>query len=285
MYQIHHYTESNVLGTATLLDILTNDRHTVRKVVVAASMSSYGEGVYVCQGCGVVRPPLRTEEQLRQGEWELFCPACGRHVTPIGTDETAALECTSVYALTKKVQEEMVLMVCRAYGIPAVALRYFNIYGPRQALSNPYTGVAAIFLGRLKNGQAPLVFEDGNQTRDFVSVHDIARANLLAIMSDKADGETLNVGTGTAVTVAHVAEVLADALGVAIQPKIAGRFRKGDVRHCYADASKIRRLLDWQPEVDFAAGIEELVAWSTSIAATDHVERATRELADRGLLV
>jgi dTDP-L-rhamnose 4-epimerase len=285
MYQVRHYTEANILGTATLLDILANDKHHVRKVIVAASMSSYGEGAYICSECGVVRPPLREEDQMRRGEWELFCPSCARIVRPIGTPETADLVCTSVYATTKKVQEEMVLMVCKAYGIPAVALRYFNIYGPRQSLSNPYTGVAAIFLSRLKNGEAPLVFEDGLQTRDFVSVHDIARANLLAMMSDRADGEALNVGAGRPMTVRAVADALAAALDVRIEPHLVGRFRKGDVRHCYADSGKIEQLLGWRPEVDFATGVEELVAWSAQVAATDHVERATRELADRGLLV
>jgi dTDP-L-rhamnose 4-epimerase len=285
MYQIRHYTEANLLGTATLLDILANERHKVQKVVVAASMSSYGEGVYTCDTCGTVRPPLRGEEQMRQGDWELHCPKCDGRARPTGTDERADLNSTSVYATTKKVQEELVLMVCKAYGIPAVALRYFNIYGPRQSLSNPYTGVAAIFLGSLKNGQAPLVFEDGLQTRDFVSVHDIARANLLAMLSDKADGETLNVGTGQPMTVARVAEVLADALGVNIPPRIVGRFRKGDVRHCVADSNKIQRLLGWQPEVAFETGIEELIQWSASVDAADHVERATRELSERGLLV
>jgi dTDP-L-rhamnose 4-epimerase len=285
MYQVRHYTKTNILGTATLLDILANDRHRVRKVVVAASMSSYGEGVYLCETCGVVRPALRSEEQMRNDDWELHCPRCARTAVPTGTSESALLNCTSVYATTKKVQEELVLMVCQAYGIPAVALRYFNIYGPRQSLSNPYTGVVAIFLGRLKNGQAPLVFEDGLQTRDFVSVHDIARANLLAMLSDKADGEALNVGTGRPLSVGRVGEMLADAFGVDIKPRVIGRFRKGDVRHCYADNGKIERLLGWRPEVEFGAGIEELIEWGTSIAAADHVERATRELTQRGLLV
>jgi dTDP-L-rhamnose 4-epimerase len=285
MYQIQHYTESNILGTATLLDILANDRHSVRKVLVAASMSSYGEGVYQCAACGTVRPPLRTEAQMRRGDWELYCPACGQRVTPCGTSEAAALHCNSVYATTKKVQEELVMMVCEAYGIPAVALRYFNIYGPRQSLSNPYTGVAAIFLSRLKNGQAPVVFEDGQQTRDFVSVHDIVRANYLAMLTDKADGEVLNVGTGRPTTVAAVADVLAQALNVDITPEITGRFRKGDVRHCYSDATKAERLLGWRPEVDFRRGIEELIEWSAAVNAADHVDQATRELAARGLLV
>jgi dTDP-L-rhamnose 4-epimerase len=285
MYQIRHYTEANILGTATLLDILANDKHSVRKVVVAASMSSYGEGVYDCAACGSVRPPLRTEEQMRKGDWELYCPACGQRVTPRGTSEAAALHCNSVYATTKKVQEELVMMVCEAYGIPAVALRYFNIYGPRQSLSNPYTGVAAIFLSRLKNGQAPIVFEDGLQTRDFVSVHDIVRANYLAMVTDKADGEMLNIGTGRPTTVAGVAEVLAEVLNVRIEPEITGRFRKGDVRHCYSDASKAEQLLGWRPQVDFRSGIEELIEWSAEVSAADHVDQATSELAARGLLV
>ncbi len=285
MYQIRHYTDANILGTATLLDVLVNTRHRVKKLVVAASMSSYGEGAYACSACGPVRPPLRTEDQMRGGDWELYCPNCARRVVAVGTTEDAELRCTSVYATTKKGREELLLMVCKAYGIPGVALRYFNMYGPRQSLSNPYTGVAAIFLGQLKNAEAPLVFEDGLQTRDFVSVHDIARANVLAMMSDRADGEALNVGTGRPSTVLQVAQVLADALGVRIEPHSVGRFRKGDVRHCYADSGKIQRLLGCQPELDFATGIEELVGWSAVVEAADHVDRATRELAGHGLLV
>ena len=177
---------------------------------------------------------------MRAQDWELHCPTCGQVVSPIGVPESAAQNCTSVYAITKKVQEELVLNVCGAYGIPAVALRYFNIYGPRQSLSNPYTGVAAIFLGRLKNGRPPVIFEDGQQTRDFVSVHDIARANLMAMLSDKADGQSLNVGTGRPTSVAAVAGVLADSLGVRIEPEIVGRFRKGDIRHCFADVAQDR---------------------------------------------
>jgi dTDP-L-rhamnose 4-epimerase len=285
MYQVRHYTNANIVGTATLLDTLINTRHSVRKVVVAASMSSYGEGLYLCEQCGSVRPPLRTEDQMLEGDWELHCPTCQRWVSPTGITESADLLCTSVYATTKKVQEELVIMVCKAYGIPAVALRYFNIYGPRQSLNNPYTGVAAIFLSQLKNGGAPLVFEDGQQTRDFVSVHDIARANLLAMLSDRADGEVLNVGTGRPTTVARVGELLGNALGLPIQPRIVGRFRKGDVRHCYANSDKISRLLGWRPEVDLAAGIEELVDWSASVEAADCGEQATLELAAHGLLV
>ncbi|HEY3110907.1 MAG TPA: NAD-dependent epimerase/dehydratase family protein [Chloroflexota bacterium] len=285
MYEVRRYVDANALGTATLLDVLANERHSVRKVVVAASMSAYGEGVYRCQQCGVVRPPVREDEQMRQQDWELHCPTCDRLVEPIGVPESAAQNCTSVYAITKKVQEELVLNVCGAYGIPAVALRYFNIYGPRQSLSNPYTGVAAIFLGRLKNGRSPLIFEDGQQTRDFVSVHDIARANLMAMLSDRADGQSLNVGTGRPTSVAAVASVLADTLGVRVEPEIVGRFRKGDIRHCFADVSKIERLLGWRPEVDLAAGMAELVAWSESEAPSDRVAQATDELTRRGLLV
>lgn len=285
MYEVRHYVDSNDLGTATLLDVLANERHQVRKVLVAASMSSYGEGAYQCPNCGPVRPPLRTEEQMSRGDWQIYCPKCGKPADAIGIPETARLNSNSVYAITKQVQEQLVLNVCGAYGIPAVALRYFNIFGPRQSLNNPYTGVAAIFLSRLKNNVAPLVFEDGQQTRDFVSVHDIARANLWAMHSDACDGLVLNVGTGKPTSVAHVAEVLADVLGVQIVPEIVHRFRKGDVRHCFADITQIQKVLGWRPEVEFASGMAELVAWSRSVAATDSVQEATNELSRRGLLV
>jgi dTDP-L-rhamnose 4-epimerase len=282
-YQIRRYFEVNTMGTANLLDILANHRHRCAKLIVAASMSSYGEGVYRCATDGLVRPPLRTEQQMEACDWELHCPRCGRHVEPIPTPETAEQLCNSVYAITKKDQEDMVLVFGRAYGLPTVALRYFNVYGPRQSLSNPYTGVCAIFMSRLKNNQPPVVYEDGRQTRDFVSVHDIVQANLLAMEKDEANGESFNVGGGGFTTVKRIAEQLANLLGKDIAPRLERRFRKGDVRHCIGDITKIQQRLGYRPRVSFQDGMRELIEWSRDAEAVDHFEQAARELEARKL--
>jgi dTDP-L-rhamnose 4-epimerase len=282
-YQIAHYVGANTAGTATLLDILVNSKHNVRKLIVAASMSSYGEGLYECTSCGPCRPPLRSEEQMAEGDWEPRCPSCGTPTSPIPTPEEAALHCNSIYAITKKDQEEMCLLIGKTYGIPVVSLRYFNVYGPRQSLSNPYTGVAAIFMSRIKNDRPPVIYEDGLQTRDFVSVEDVVQANLLAMEHSEADGEIFNVGTGTALTIRGVAEILAKAYGKAIHPDVTKKFRKGDVRHCYADNAKLRRLLGFSPKFSFEEGIQGLIEWSQTAEAVDHFEEAKAELEAKGL--
>src|SRR5205085_2039490 len=204
MYQISSYTEINSLGTANLLQAILDSGARPEKIVVASSMSIYGEGSYDCQQCGIVNPSPRPVEQLRHKQWETLCPQCGEVLKPVSTQEDKPLQCTSIYALSKKDQEEMTLLFGRTYGIPAVALRYFNIYGPRQALSNPYTGVAAIFASRFMNGKSPVIFEDGLQLRDFVNVRDIVQANLLAMESSGGDGMALNVGSGEPVSVRQV---------------------------------------------------------------------------------
>lgn len=283
MYQVARYASANIMGTAYLLDILANEEHNVKKVMVAASMSSYGEGAYKCEKCGFASPPLRTEEQMKTKKWELLC-ACGRALTPIPTPESKPLHPNSIYAITKANQEQMVLTICKSYGIPAVALRYFNVYGPRQSLSNPYTGVAAIFMSRIKNGNQPIIFEDGLQTRDFVSVHDIAQANLLAMKSSSADYEVLNVGSGKATSIKNIAETLAKLYRKDIAPDVTNKFRKGDVRHCFADISKIRKLLNYEPTVSFEQGMKELITWSDTQRSVDKVEQATKELRDKGLM-
>ncbi|MCX6901552.1 MAG: GDP-mannose 4,6-dehydratase [Verrucomicrobia bacterium] len=282
-YQVSRYTDVNVLGTANLLDILANKKHRCQKLVVAASMSSYGEGLYECGQHGKIRPPLRGEDDVASGVWELRCPQCGKLAGPAPTPETAELICSSIYAQNKKDQEEMVLMFGRTYGLPTVALRYFNVYGPRQSLSNPYTGVCAIFMSRIKNGNRPVVYEDGGQTRDFVSVHDIVQANLLAMEKESANGHVFNVGAGRPISVAEVARVLAKLFGVVIEPEITGKFRKGDVRHCFPDVSKAGKLLGYKPAVSFDKGMRELIEWSREAEAKDKFEEAARELKKRGL--
>ncbi len=201
----------------------------------------------------------------------------------MATDEGKPLQCTSIYALSKKDQEEMALLFGRTYQMPVVALRYFNIYGPRQALSNPYTGVAAIFASRLLNGRAPLIFEDGQQMRDFVSVHDVVEANLLAMERDEADGMALNVGSGAPITVREIAAVLAKELGSSMPAEITGKYRAGDIRHCFADIRQAERVLGYKPQVRFKEGIRELVEWLRSQRAEDRAAEAVQQLEVYGL--
>jgi len=264
MYEQAEYTSANELGTAVLCEALLE--RPVRKLVVASSMSVYGEGT----------GPARTREQLERGEWE---PAGGFAPTP----ETKQPELASVYALSKFQQERLCLLFGSAYGVPAVALRLFNTYGPRQALSNPYTGVLAIFASRLLNGRPPLIFEDGLQRRDFVSVHDVAAAFVLALDVSAADGRVLNVGSGTSVTVLELAERLAVQMGVDVRPEPTGRYRVGDIRHCFADISLARELLGYEPRVPLEDGMAELVEWLAGQPAVDRVDAAAAELSSRGL--
>jgi len=285
MYQIQKYVDVNTLGTAKLLDILVNEEHDVKKLLIASSMGIYGEGKYECEDCGVAYPKLRPREQLKKREWEMKCPSCGKNVKALPTDEEKPLRSTSIYAITKKDQEEMCLTIGKAYGIPTVALRYFNVYGERQALSNPYTGVCAIFSCRIRNNNPPVIFEDGLQSRDFISVHDIVRANLLVLKKNKAKYEALNVGTGRATSIKKIAEILIKLYGKKLSPIIANKYREGDIRHCFADISKIGRL-GFKPEVKFEEGIKELVEWVNAqpkCEVADRFEKAQRELERRRL--
>ena len=283
MYEIAHYMGVNTQGTANLLQVILDMKIPIEKLVVASSMSIYGEGQYRCDRCGEVAPPVRAAGQLLAKQWETLCPTCGGALTPIPTCESKPLQASSIYALSKKDQEEMVLLFGRTYGLPAVAMRYFNIYGPRQALSNPYTGVAAIFASRLLNQRAPMIFEDGRQMRDFVSVHDVTAANLLAMERDEANGQALNIGSGDPVTIQQVAEVLSSSLGMQIPAEITGKYRAGDIRHCFADISAARRLLGYSPKVRFADGVRELVQWLKQQTAEDRVAEATQQLGVFGL--
>src|SRR3990167_4992635 len=214
MYQIEKYVSANTLGAAVLLQAIVDSKMPLKRLLVASSMSIYGEGQYRCGRCGLVTPPLRPESQLAAHDWEMRCPSCQQTVQPVPTPETKPLIPTSVYAVTKRDQEELCLTVGRSYGIPTIALRYFNVYGPRQALSNPYTGVCAIFSARIKNRHRPMVFEDGGQTRDFVHVQDIVQANLLVMHDARAADSVLNVGTGSAVSIAEIGRLLARLYGV-----------------------------------------------------------------------
>lgn len=283
MYEIEHYVKVNSLGTALFLDFLANNRHSVKKMIVAASMSSYGEGSYQCKKCGIVRPPLRDEKKLAAHDFEVYCPVCGMRVMPIPTNEEAKQNSNSIYAIGKKEQEEMVLNIGRAYNIPAVALRFFNVYGPRQSLSNPYNGVVAIFMSRIKNGKPPVINEDGLQTRDFIHVKDVVDANIRALESDKANYRVFNVGSGRPVAIIEVANILAKLYESPIKPEVTGKVRKLDVKHCYADISSLEKLLGWKQQVNFEKGLREVIQWSEKEQAQDLVDKAMKELETRGL--
>ncbi len=285
MYEIAHYVSANIQGTAVLLQELLNAKSRVQKMVLASSMSVYGEGKYLCANCGLVSPGLRSADQLRNKQWELACVGCGHALTAVATDESKCLQSSSIYALSKKNQEEMCLLFGRTYGCSVVALRYFNIYGPRQALSNPYTGVAAIFASRLLNGNSPLVFEDGRQLRDFVSVDDVVQATMLAMERSEADGMALNIGSGDPISIGEVAARLGRALRVDVAPDLTGIYRSGDIRHCFADITAARELLGYTPRVTFSDGMKDLVRWLRSQQPQDRAAEAAAQLSSFGLTV
>lgn len=282
MYAVSDYTSVNDLGTATLMEALI--AKPVERVLVASSMSIYGEGLYRDASGQPVEIGERSAEQMAQGRWDL-ADGSGRPLSPLPTPETKRPNLASIYALSKYVQERMCLMVGKAYKMDAVALRFFNVYGTRQALSNPYTGVLAIFASRLLNGRPPMIFEDGEQRRDFVHVADVARACRLALEAPEASGRVFNIGSGESITVREVAERLAAVMGHdGFGAEITGRCRTGDIRHCFADISLARDVLGFVPQVGFDAGLAELAEWLSDQIAIDQVEAATRELASRGLV-
>jgi dTDP-L-rhamnose 4-epimerase len=283
MYEVESYTSVNNLGTAVLLEALV--QRPVERLVVASSMSLYGEGLYRDASGGIVPGADRPLEQLVRRDWELRGED-GAPLRPVPTPETKAPALPSVYALSKYDQERLCLTIGRAYGIPAVALRFFNVYGTRQALSNPYTGVLAIFAARYLNDRPPLVNEDGLQRRDFVSVHDVARACVKALEVPQAAGGVFNVGSGRSFTVREVADRLARVLGKEhVAPEITGKYRMGDIRHCFADITLARQVLGYEPEVPFEEGLLELGEWLAGQVAHDRVERAAAELRRMGLQV
>ena len=287
MYQIDRYVDVNTRGTALLLDILVNAKHRVQKVVVASSIGVYGEGAYRCATHGAVAPTIRPEAQLAARDWEQRCPVCHEHVVSIPTGESKPLYRDNIYSMTKYHQEEMVLLIGKTYGIPAVAPRFFNVYGPRQSLSNPYAGVAAIWLSRLLNGRQPVVFEDGGQLRDFVSIHDVVDCLLRMIEQSGADFLPVNVGSGDTVTILEIAALLRRLLGVDIEPQVTQTGRRFDIRHNTADITRARETLGFEPKVSLEQGFSELIEWArtTPDVAEDFFDRALDELSRKGLLV
>ena len=286
LYRVEHYVDVNVRGTATLLDCLAERKGAVKKLVVPTSMTGYGEGLYRRRSDGrLVRVGIRTEEQIARHGWEPVCPESDEPLDAVPTPETAALLAQNVYALTKRYQEELSLSLGAVYGLPVVCLRLFNVYGPRQSLSNPYTGVLAIFLSRLLAGDRPVVYEDGGQTRDFVSVHDVADTIVTVLGTDAADGTVMNVGSGVARPIGAIGQTLARLTGTPdLAPDVTGQFRRGDVRHCTADVERARRLIGYAPRVAWEDGLAELLAWSREARTEDRFATAADELRARGLV-
>lgn len=285
MYEMTRYMSANTLGTTIMLEELSRGKYQVQKLIVASSMSIYGEGAYISQNGENQYPPIRSMGQLVKKQWELFLENPKEELIPIPTPEEKPLNPTSVYAISKRDQEELCLTVGRAYNIPTIALRFFNVYGPRQALSNPYTGVVAIFSSRLLNKKPPLIYEDGLQSRDFVHVSDIVQALILAMDHDEANYETINIGSGERITILEIAEMLARVLNVSIKPQVIKQYRIGDIRHCFADIHKAQRLLNYEPMIKLEYGMLGLIEWLKKQTAIDKIDTATSELVSRGLTI
>lgn len=277
-YEIEEYVSGNVSGMAMVLDTVIKKKLPIEKILMTASMTSYGEGDYLCNTCGKVKPPLRIASSNVSGSFEPECPKCGGILSAIATNESSKLTNNSIYSLTKYMQEQILFHVGEMYRIPVVSLRCFNVYGPRQSLSNPYTGVAAIFISRLKNGSRPVVYEDGRQTRDFISVHDVVDALVLALENEKANFQKMNIGSGKAIAITDVAQKIASLLSVSIEPEITMKYRVNDIRHCFADTSLARRLLGWTPKISFEEGMTELIEWSKDQESVDNFVIAQKEL-------
>lgn len=281
MYDIVSYVDTNENGTAVLLEALS--RRPVGRLVVASSMSIYGEGLLQKANGNLVGSAERSLAQLRRGAWELL-DETGLELQPLPTPESKQPSLSSIYALNKFAQERMCLIAGRTYGIPTLALRFFNVFGPRQALSNPYTGVLAIFAARLLNGRSPLVFEDGLQRRDFVHVEDVATACRLALETE-CHGDVFNIGSGRSRTILSVAKDLARLMGRGdITPQITGKYRAGDIRHCFADITRSRTMLGFSPRIDFDRGLSDLADYLATQMAEDRVDAANEELLRRGLV-
>lgn len=292
MYAIAPFISSNSYGTSVLLDALANTNHNVRQLIVASSMAVYGEGAYLCKDHGKVYPDYRESSDIKENssnhKWELYCPYCENQLAPIPTSESKPFNCSTFYAQSKRHQEEMCLLLGKTYGIPTTALRFFGTYGSHQALSNPYTGVCAIFATALIAGNSPLIYEDGYQSRDLVHVSDVIQALNLCLDNSSAKNEIFNVGTGSSISILDVAKTLQQHLQVSKNPEILNKFRAGDVRHIIADISKIKEKLGYQPKVSFKSGIKEFVSWIQSelgsLSINDRASDAYHSLKRKNLL-
>jgi len=284
MPEIAKYVHVNSLGTAQMLEVIREKNLPIKKIVVASSQAVYSEGAGKCPRHGSVFPPVRSVEQLRKGDWEVHCPICAAVTKSVPTPENAPVGGETVYGLTKVDQEKLVLLLGKQMGVPTVALRYSCTYGPRQSIFNPYTGVIAIFCTRLLNNLPPVLYEDGEQTRDFSFVEDIARANLLAATTDKLDGLAVNVGSGRGVPIREIAEQISKALKIDIAPEVNGEFRPGEMRHLTSDTTRIRAA-GYQPDVDLATGIERYIDWiRTQSDIRDYFSEAADILRSKGIV-
>lgn len=284
MYEIEKYTDVNIKGTSIFLDILANEKHSVKKMIVASSRSIYGEGKYECNACGVVYPQERQEHHMAKSDFSAKCPTCASNVKLLPTDEDSKIHPSSIYGITKQVQEQMFLVMGKTLNIPAVAFRYQNVYGAGQSLSNPYTGILSIFSTRIKNGNDINIFEDGLESRDFIYIDDVVEATILGIEKDEANYEVFNVGLGLAVDVNTVADTLVRSYGSSSKISISGNYRLGDIRHNYADLSKIKIKLGFEPKVNFSEGINKFTTWVDSQEVVeDKYEQSIIEMKEKGL--
>lgn len=284
MYEIEKYVETNIGGTALLLDILTNLKHSVKRVLVAESRAIYGEGRYYCKKCGEVYPTDRKDEDMAKGNFECKCPKCGGEVELMPTTEDSMVHPSSVYGVGKQVQGQIVHMVCPTIGIDAVSFRYQNVYGPGQSLSNPYTGILSIFSTRIKNGHGINIFEDGKETRDFVYIEDVVDATILGLEKPEAAGHVFNIGTGVATDVLTVANTLCEKYGIKVPIAVSGNYRLGDIRHNYADITLAREILGFEPKWSFSEGIEQFCKWvDLQDVQEDKYEASIEEMKAKGL--
>jgi len=284
MYEVEHYTDVNIGGTAKLLDLLAKEKHCVRRIVVASSRAVYGEGRYSSIEKGFVYPLQRTDEYMRKGDFEVKVDGCQQPLTLVGTDEESKIHPTSVYGITKQVQEEMVMTVCPVLDIVPVAFRFQNVYGPGQSLSNPYTGILSIFSTRIANANNVIIFEDGRESRDFVFIEDVVDATIVGIESDRANNEVFNVGEGVPTAVLTVGKTLIEKFESGVEIIVSGSYRLGDIRHNYADLTKIRSRLNFSPKWTFDRGISEFVAWvKNQKIQSDKYEESISEMALRGI--
>lgn len=284
MYEIQRYVEVNIGGTALLLDILANEKTSVKKVVVASSRSIYGEGKYRSEKLGVIYPAARAEADMLAGQFELLCPITKKPLELLPTDEESKIHPSSVYGITKQNQEQMVLTVCPSIGIAGVALRYQNVYGPGQSLSNPYTGILSIFSTRIKNKNSISIFEDGKESRDFVYIDDVVDATILALTKDEANNQVFGIGSGVATDVLTVATTLVKSYGINVPVSVTGQFRLGDIRHNFADLTKSKNLLSYTPKIDFETGIQRFVEWvNQQDIKQDNYDLSIVEMKKRGL--
>lgn len=285
MYQVSHYVDTNIGGTAIMLDMLANNKTNVQKVVIASSRAIYGEGKYLSAELGAVYPPHRKAADMDNGRFEVIYPGAATPLQLVATDEDSIIHPSSVYGITKQNQEQMVMLVCKSLGIAGVAFRYQNVYGPGQSLSNPYTGILSIFSTLIKNKKPINIFEDGKESRDFVYIDDVVAATALGIEKQEADGEIFNVGTGTPVTVMEVAQQLVKQYGIDVPLQVTGNYRLGDIRHNYANTNKIGRLLGFKPSVSFAEGIKRFTDWVNSQAITESkYDQSVQEMKAKGLM-